>query len=150
MALSHLLLLRHGEAVHSLPDHLRELTQAGRDEVTQSLTKAQAQLPELEAIFHSGLTRAAQTADIAVKILAPQLRPKLMEGISPWGDPESFPEYLESEALCTALLVTHNPFVEDLVSFLCGEDLHIKTGKLVCLEVDFLARGCCNLSFVQS
>lgn len=149
MALSHLLLLRHREAHHNSPDHLRELTKAGRQEVTKSLTKARTQIPELEAIFHSGLTRAAQTADIAAQLLAPQLQPKLMEGISPWSEVQSFPEYLESESVSAVLVVTHNPFVEDLVSFLSGDDLRIKTGTLVCLEVDFLSRGCCDLSFIQ-
>tara|TARA_B110000483_G_scaffold145435_1_gene173584 strand:- start:61576 stop:62028 length:453 start_codon:yes stop_codon:yes gene_type:complete len=150
MALRHLLLLRHGEANQSSPDHLRELTGAGRKELSKSLIGAQTQAPELDAIFHSGLTRAAQTADMAAQLLAPQLQPKLMEGISPSGEVQRFPEYLESESLSAVLLVTHNPFVEELVIFLSGENLLIKTGALVCLEVDFLSRGCCNISFIQN
>lgn len=141
--------MRHGEAHHSSPDHLRELTEAGRKEVTKSLSKSLDRIPTPEGIYHSGLTRAAQTADIAASILAPNLQPQLIDGITPWGDAENFSKALENESAEALLLVTHNPFVEDLVYFLTGESLRIKTGSLVAIDVDFLARGCCTLRFVQ-
>ena len=39
MPVKHLFLLRHGEAQHSYPDELRELTEEGRKEVAENLNK---------------------------------------------------------------------------------------------------------------
>ncbi len=147
MAIQTLFLLRHGEAHHGSPDELRELTSVGRTEVRSNLLKAADRLPPLDLVFHSGLVRAIQTAEIVTSELAPNLYPQFLDGITPWGDPQIFCNSLESEAAERVLVVTHNPFVEDLVAFLTGESLRIKTGSLVCLEVDFLARGCCNISW---
>jgi phosphohistidine phosphatase len=151
MALQHLLLLRHGEAHHSSPDELRQLNDSGREEVEKTLTKALDLVPPLEEIFHSGLVRAMQTAEIAAEKLAQSiggsLQPQYLDGITPWGDPQLFcknPALQEAENL---LVVTHNPFVEDLVEYLTGESLRIKTGSLICLKVDFLERGCCSLEW---
>ena len=148
MPLKHLFLLRHGEAYHSSPDHLRELTDRGRQEVSYSISQAKEAMPKLDDIYHSGLTRAAQTADLAASLVAPNLQPQLIEGITPWGEVELFPEVIKSESLESLLVVTHNPFVEELIAFLTGDFIPIKTGTLVRLEVDFLARGCCSLKAI--
>ena len=151
--MQHLLLLRHGEAHHGFPDELRELSDHGQREVVKSLSKAEDRIPRIEQIFHSGLVRAMQTAEIAAEQLAPrlntQLQPQFLDGISPWGDPEGFCRQLTSEQSQAILVVTHNPFVEDLVEYLSGELLRIKTVTIVCLEVDFLERGCCDLAWIQ-
>lgn len=149
MALQNLLLLRHGEAHHGSPDDLRELSEEGYKEVIKSLSKAANKIPAVDLVFHSGLVRAMQTADIAVQQLALDLHPQYLEGISPWGDPTSFCKNLRTEQLEVVMVVTHNPFVEDLAEYLTGETMRIKTGSLVCLDVDFLERGCCNLAWIQ-
>jgi phosphohistidine phosphatase len=150
MALQNLLLLRHGEAYHSSPDELRELNDQGHKEVQKTLSKAADHVPELDKIFHSGLVRAMQTAEIAAEHLATHLQPQFLEGISPWGDPAVFCNRLATEEAENILVVTHNPFVEDLVEYLTGQSLRIKTGSLVCLSVDFLERGCCTFEWVQA
>lgn len=148
MAIQTLLLVRHGEAHHGSPDELRELTPAGQAEVRNNLSKAADRLPALDLVFHSGLTRAMQTAEIVTGQLAPQLYPQYLDGISPWGDPLTFCESLTNESAETLLVVSHNPFLEELISYLTGESPRMKTGSVACLEVDFLARGCCNLSWI--
>ena len=45
MPVKHLFLLRHGEAQHSYPDELRELTEEGRKEVTENLNKVSDRIP---------------------------------------------------------------------------------------------------------
>ena len=148
-----LLLLRHGEAHHGSPDELRELTRHGDKEVRRSLSKVVERIPQLDFIFHSGLVRAIQTAEIAAEELAPymgeKLQPQYLDGITPWGNPSSFCAALASDSAENILVVTHNPFVEELLEYLSGQSLRIKTGSLVCLEIDFLERGCCNLEWVE-
>lgn len=153
MALQRLLLLRHGEAHHGSPDELRELTHHGDKEVRRSLSKAVGRIPQLDIIFHSGLVRAIQTAEIAAEELASyigeKLHPQYLDGITPWGDPSSFCKALAFDAAENILVVTHNPFVEELVEYLSGQTLRIKTGSLVCLEIDFLEGGCCQLEWIE-
>lgn len=157
MPVKHLLLLRHGEAHHSSPDELRELSEAGRKEVSNTLNKALNRIPpriqSIGAIYHSGFTRAVQTADIAASVIADNsaivITPKMLEGITPWGQPSQFSMLLEKKSAETVLIVTHNPFVEDLVSYLSGQDIRITTGTLVYLQVDFLAQGCCKLVLTE-
>lgn len=155
MALQHLLLLRHGEAYHSSPDELRQLNEQGRKEVEKALNKAADLVPQIDEIFHSGLVRAMQTAEIAADMLAPQtsdgsLLPQYLDGITPWGDPKSFCDQLmQLEDLESILVVTHNPFVEDLVEYLTDQCVRITTGTLVYLKVDFLDRGCCSLEWLK-
>lgn len=150
MSLQWLLLLRHGEAHHSSPDELRQLTHEGRREVEKTISKASKSIPRLDHIFHSGLVRAMQTAEIAVQKLDFSLPPQFLPGITPWGDPKNFCEFLGSEESRSIMVVTHNPFVEDLVEYLTGQSVRVKTGTLVCLQVDFLERGCCSLEWLQN
>lgn len=162
MALQRLLLLRHGEARHGSPDELRELTEHGDTEVRKSLSGAVEKIPRLDQTFHSGLVRAMQTAQIAAEELtnnkatpsiqaniSKKLYPQYLEGITPWGDPAEFCRLLASDPAENILVVTHNPFVEELIEYLSGQSVRIKTGSLVSLEVDFLERGCCNLEWIQ-
>lgn len=158
MALQRLLLLRHGEAHHGSPDELRELTEHGEKEVRKSLSKSLEKIPRLDQIFHSGLVRAMHTAQIAAEVLGAQelgssiqknLYPQYLDGITPWGDPAGFCKMLATDSAENILVVTHNPFVEELVEYLSGQSLRIKTGSLISLEVDFLERGCCNLEWIQ-
>ena len=158
MALQRLLLLRHGEACHGSPDELRELTEHGDKEVRKTLSKTLDKIPQLDLIFHSGLVRAMQTAQIVAEELADnefessiqkKLFPQYLDCITPWGDPAGFCKILATDSAENILVVTHNPFVEELIEYLSGQSLRMKTGSLVCLEVDFLERGCCNLEWIQ-
>ena len=149
MPVKHLFLLRHGEAQHSYPDELRELTEEGRKEVAENLNKVLDRIPPIQAIYHSGLTRAVQTAEIAASIIAPSVKVQMLEGIAPWGQPSQFSKLLEESDAENILIVTHNPFVEDLVNYLSDQDIRIKTGTLIYLQVDFLAQGCCKLDWVS-
>lgn len=140
--MTRLYLLRHGEAQEGFPDARRALIEKGRREVLKTLEKASERITTTPIIFHSGLVRAYQTAVLAADALkaAP---PVLLEGIDPGGDPASLcRQSLPTQDL---MLVTHNPFVEELVEYLSGDSLRIRTGSMVALDVEEWGRGCAEL-----
>ena len=66
-----LYLVRHGEAYSEAADPDRSLTEAGKATVDGMAQLAAAFKIPVSQIFHSGKTRARQTADIFSKYLKP-------------------------------------------------------------------------------
>ena len=62
-------LVRHGEAVSEKLDPKRPLTSSGREEVQRIGRLAAAKNVKVSAIFHSGILRAKQTAEILAEHL---------------------------------------------------------------------------------
>ena len=142
-------ILRHGEAQpHARRDAERELTVKGREQVLHSAARVLDQ--PLDSILASPYVRAQQTAELVRNALgfAPQL-------ISvPWLTPDSDPRQALSQLPDSGnvLLVTHQPFVGDLISLLMHGHMRqpqpMHTASLAELEGEWPLAGSmtlCNL-----
>ena len=69
--------MRHGEALSGTPDGRRPLSQRGRDEVIALAQLASARGVAVAWIYHSGILRAQQTAELVAAVLAPRGLPNL-------------------------------------------------------------------------
>jgi phosphohistidine phosphatase len=143
--------LRHGEAEPhgTRPDSERTLTVKGREEVL----RAAAQLigKPLTAIYASPYQRAQETAEIVRTALgfAPEIR--TVDWLTPDTDPDKVAEQLVS--VSDVLLVSHNPLVGNLLSYLQHGAGHppekVSTAGLAELENKELLVGSMKLNGIQ-
>jgi len=108
--------LRHGEAVPygSCPDSERELTEHGRQEALSSAAQLIGQ--PLTAIYASPYLRAQQTAQIVREALGFEPEIRTVDWLKPESDPDKVTDQLVS--VSNVLLVSHNPLVGNLLSYL--------------------------------
>lgn len=109
--------LRHGEAEpHGSKPHdsERELTANGRKEVLSVAANLVGQ--PLTAIYASPYMRAQQTAQLVRETLGFEPEIRIVEWLTPDTDPDKVAEQLVS--VSEALLVSHNPLVGNLLSYL--------------------------------
>ena len=112
-------LVRHGEAVADLIDASRPLTRAGRENVERVARLAAARAVQVSAIYHSGILRAVQTAEIFAAHLAPSARVLIMSGLRPDDDPSlAVAELAIAES--PVMLVGHLPHMNRLAAYLGG------------------------------
>ena len=128
------ILVQHGEAVTKDSDPERPLTERGRREVDALATclSQRGQLPR--TIWHSGKTRARQSAELLSAAAPPQAR----DGLGPNDDTAAWAEQL-AQASADLMLVGHQPFVGRLAARLLtgrddGVDLGFVPGAACCLE----------------
>lgn len=104
-----LFLVRHGQAVTSHIDPLRPLSTEGRSEARHLATHASPLLRDVTTFWHSGKTRAEETARILADVSEVGAKVVEHEGLKPNDDPELFVEELNGrhdKALhCGALTV---------------------------------------------
>jgi phosphohistidine phosphatase len=132
-------LLRHGDAVDRLTggyarDEERPLTEAGREEA-QAAGEALVRLGEaIDLVLTSPLVRAAQTAEIAAKIVRPARGPERCAALAPGGEPEEIICAFVAAGARGALLVGHMPDLGELAGWLVwGQPeatLALRTGGL--------------------
>ena len=105
------ILVQHGEAVTKDGDPERPLTERGRREVDALATclSQRGQLPR--TIWHSGKTRARQSAELLSAAAPPQAR----DGLGPNDDTAAWAEQL-AQASADLMLVGHQPFVGRLAA----------------------------------
>lgn len=108
--------LRHGEAVPygSCPDSERSLTEHGRKEALSSAAQLIGQ--PLTAIYASPYLRAQQTAQIVREALGFEPEIRTVDWLKPESDPDKVTDQLVS--VSNVLLVSHNPLVGNLLSYL--------------------------------
>ncbi|MFL8987010.1 phosphohistidine phosphatase SixA [Pseudomonas sp. QLc11A] len=109
--------LRHGEAVPhgSRPhDSERELTDNGRKEVLRSAALLIGK--PLTAIYASPYLRAQQTAQLVRETLGFEPEIRTVEWLTPDTEPDKVAEQMV--AVSDVLLVSHNPLVGNLLSYL--------------------------------
>ena len=108
--------LRHGEAVPygSCPDSERELTDHGRKEALSAAAHLIGQ--PLTAIYASPYLRAQQTAQIVREALGFEPEIRTVEWLTPETDPDKVT--VELVSVSNVLLVSHNPLVGNLLSYL--------------------------------
>ena len=110
-------LVRHGEAVSQAVDGQRPLTPEGRRDV-ERLGQAAAQRGiQPGQIFHSGLLRAQQTAEILSESLGPVEGVRESVGLRPDDAPVIAKAELELSTV-SLMLVGHLPHISRLASFL--------------------------------
>ncbi|MBY4676940.1 SixA phosphatase family protein [Marinobacterium arenosum] len=139
-------LMRHGlaEPFGSRNDELRELTEAGRNQVRAQFIASRDRLLQIEQIVHSPYLRARQTAQIGAELLGVE-RLLADDRLVPEADPRLALELLERDSDTTTLYVTHNPFVGKLIGLLCQGDSRqpepMDTAMLAMVEADWPAAG---------
>jgi phosphohistidine phosphatase len=113
-----LYLIQHGEAKSEKEDPERSLTETGKEEVIRMSKVADKLNIRPSRVYHSGKTRAKQTAEMiasALKISAPSVQ--AVQELNPNDDVQPWAERIskDSEDL---MLVGHLPFLDKLASLL--------------------------------
>ncbi len=114
-------LVRHGEAVSQAVNGQRPLTPGGRRDVERIGQAAAERGIQPAQIFHSGLLRAQQTAEILGERLGRIDGVRELVGLRPDDDPVIAKAELESSTV-SLILVGHLPHIRRLASFLVAGD----------------------------
>jgi len=133
-----LYLVQHGDAVSKEVDPERPLSEQGEADVARvasSLGRAKVRVPR---VFHSGKTRAEQTAKMLADTIEPGAGPQLIAGIGPNDPTDAFLQQVKDWTEET-MIVGHLPFMAKLVSRLViGDDepplITYRPGSVVCVE----------------
>lgn len=112
-----LYLAQHGRAVAAEEDPDRPLTAGGREETERVARALAAAGVRAGAVWHSGKTRARQTAEIFAAHLAPEVELERREWLGPLDDPRKAVEAAR-ELGEDVLLVGHKPYMSRLPSLL--------------------------------
>ncbi len=134
-----LYLLRHADALPTVPDEERHLSPKGFSQIealASFLKNKEAFSPN--ALWHSGYKRAEQTATCLLKALDLKLPIELMPSLSPNSSVEPLVRRLRLLNR-NILIVSHNPYLESLASQLlsdANEDctFQFKKASLMTLE----------------
>jgi phosphohistidine phosphatase len=132
-----LYIFRHGEAKPENEDPERGLSDRGREEVKAVCAALARTEPRINAIWHSGKTRAAQTAELLAAQLHVEERVFPRSGLSP-NDPA--PPLLKEikDQTGNLVIVGHLPQLGRLASMLLigmeKDLLDFPSAGLVCLE----------------
>lgn len=126
--------MRHGEALLSTVDAQRPLSDEGRLQVEHVAKRLQEQDAHPEYIYHSGILRAQQTAEIIAEYLQVEKIEKIA-GLLPEDDAEKIFNQITLWTQET-ILVGHLPYLSHLLSLLSVEGYYVKfdTATIVCLE----------------
>ncbi|HSC41988.1 MAG TPA: phosphohistidine phosphatase SixA [Candidatus Binatia bacterium] len=114
-------LIRHGDAVAEMDNPKRPLSTKGRRDVQRTAHLALARNIQISAIYHSGILRAFETAQILAEILAPPLGLDLHVGLLPEDDPAIVKAELDLMDHPIAL-VGHLPYLNRLAALLTSGD----------------------------
>jgi len=134
----HLYLVQHAEAKKKEEDPLRMLTDKG----TQDIKKVASYVAKLNLkvsnIYHSGKTRALQTAQILHESLNTSAGILQTDGLSPKDEPGVWAERLSS-VKDNFIIVGHLPHLSKLASLLVAGDerkdiVNVQIASIVCLR----------------
>jgi len=131
-------LVRHGQAKPPTLDPQRGLTDKGVAEIEKIADLLRPQQLGLEAIWHSGKTRARQTAELLAAAIS--ARQGLIEqaGLAPGDPPEHLSRAIERQA-GDLMIVAHQPLVGKVAGLLLTGDarglaVEVATGSVICLD----------------
>ena len=135
-----LYLVQHGEALPKEVDHERPLSEQGRQDVERLAGFLAGRGVRVSRVWHSGKTRARQTAELLAATVAPGVEAEARAGLAPNDPAEAFAETLAAWRE-DAMVVGHLPFMARLVTRLVtrsddGTTVASLPGSLVCLERD--------------
>lgn len=114
-------LLRHGDAVSANENPARPLSPGGRQEIERTARIALERNVVISVIYHSGILRAFESAEIMGRLLAPTLSLEEHAGLLPEDDPAIVKAELEG-AEHSILLVGHLPYLNRLAALLVNGD----------------------------
>jgi len=114
-------LMRHGDAVSALENPQRPLSKEGCRRVEQTARMALQRNIEVSLVYHSGILRAMETAEILAAHLARNVRIAPLSGLLPEDDPTLVQAELDA-ASNSILLVGHLPFMGRLAGLLVAGD----------------------------
>ncbi len=137
-------LVQHGEAHAEAVSPERALTPRGRSDVERIAALLANGGVRVAKVFHSGKTRARQTAELLATRLAPGVTSEALDGINPDDPVEPMADRLRGWSE-DALVAEHQPFMGKLVSLLvAGRSepplVAYQQGSVVCLERDMAGR----------
>ena len=114
-------LIRHGDAVAEMDNPKRPLSTKGRRDVHRTAHLALTRNIQISAIYHSGILRAFETAQILAEILSPPRGLHLHAGLLPEDDPAIVKADLDLMDHPIAL-VGHLPHLNRLAALLTSGD----------------------------
>jgi phosphohistidine phosphatase len=137
--MKNLLIMRHAKSSwkHStLADHERPLTKRGLRDAPRMGRLLRENGPEPEAILTSTAVRARATAAAVAEALAFAGEISLQPGFYP-GAPEAYFDALSRlpDSVATALVIGHNPGLEELLETLTGEDEALATATIAHVQL---------------
>ncbi len=130
---------RHGKALRGGDDALRELSIEGREETARAAKLlAQAGVSGISRIYHSGLVRSVQTAEIIAAEVPPAEGLVQMEQITPFDQPEYCASLL-IDLDVDVIIAGHEPHLSHTASFLMSGYIDAVSIKFnysgaICLE----------------
>jgi phosphohistidine phosphatase len=133
-----LYLLQHGAALASEVDPARPLSETGRQDVQAVADFLKGAGIRVDRVWHSGKSRAEQTAQLLAKAVLPRGKIEMVGGIGPNDDVAGFVS--DADVWEQDILVTgHLPFLSRLVARLVAGDpeheiVGFLPGSVVCLE----------------
>ena len=135
-------LVRHGEAVSASENPERPLSSEGRKAVMRIAQLARERQVGVSAIYHSGILRAQQTAEILSEYLAPPAGVAVISGLLPEDDPAIGQAHLEASDR-SIMLVGHLPYMRRLVALLVNGDaertvVNFAPADLICCSKESL------------
>ena len=135
-----LYLVQHGEALPKEVNSDRPLSDQGRQDVERLARFLADRGVRVSRVWHSGKTRARQTAELLAAAAAPGVKAETGVGLAPNDPTKAFAETLAALRE-DAMVVGHLPFMARLVTRLVaksddGTIVAYLPGSLVCLERD--------------
>jgi phosphohistidine phosphatase len=113
-------LVRHGDALSAAENPQRPLSPGGRSRVKQTARLALERSIQVSAIYHSGILRAKETAEILAEHISVATVAEF-SGLLPEDDPSIMKAELDV-ANDSILLVGHLPFMSRLAGLLVNGD----------------------------
>ena len=131
-------MVQHGNPVPKEKDPDRPLSDKGKEDVEKVADFLKKAGIEVNEVFHSGKTRARQTAEIMISRLNPGKEPQKKEGISPLDDVKIIAEEIK-QSKRDLMIVGHLPHLAKLISFLTTESdsnsvVGFQQGGIACLR----------------
>jgi len=129
--------MRHGETVSGMPDWQRVLSDKGRAQSSAMAQSARRHGLSVAWVYHSGILRAQQTAELVAAVLAPEQGVREISGLCPDDDPLILKAQLDVTTQ-SVLLVSHLPYLSRLAGLMVTGDsersvIEFAPATLVCL-----------------
>ena len=121
-----LYLVQHAQAVSKDVDMRRPLSNEGRRDIQKMAAFIEALHLEVDLLWHSGKTRAAQTAESLAKVVKVRTQMTARDGLAPNDDVAAMKDELTSGGH-DVMIVGHLPFLSKLASLLLTGDETVGT-----------------------